>query len=371
MLMSRRAFIRLVSATAVMAGPMTGFAAPRMKTCIEMKRRPGGPAPLALERGLKWDSGATLRVAFTGGESGLLGMIEAYANVWTEYANIKWAFGDHPRSDIRISFREGGGHWSYIGTDSLSVPPGEPTMNLDLGSGASEVDIRSVTLHEFGHALGCIHEHQNPEGGIPWNVDAVFEYYRRTQGWSDREIEENILDKYSSDQINASEYDPLSIMHYPIPNWLTQGDFEVDWNRALSTGDKAFIGGEYPFADSPSDQENTEVSDEPEEAIETEAGVYSIFLHNKTSLRIQAIVHYLPVGSDSWKTNGWYQLRPGQKYQIDVETDNRNIHVYAAEVDGDMLFEGDYEVYYEGESFACDTHYMGEQIGTHIVEFTQ
>jgi serralysin len=26
-----------------------------------------------------------------------------------------------------------------------------------------------VVLHEFGHALGCPHEHQHPEYDIDWN----------------------------------------------------------------------------------------------------------------------------------------------------------------------------------------------------------
>ena len=34
-------------------------------------------------------------------------------------------------------------------------------------------ELRRVVLHEFGHALGLIHEHQNPEGGIEWNEPAV------------------------------------------------------------------------------------------------------------------------------------------------------------------------------------------------------
>ena len=29
-----------------------------------------------------------------------------------------------------------------------------------------EEELRSVVLHEFGHALGLIHEHQNPLSGI-------------------------------------------------------------------------------------------------------------------------------------------------------------------------------------------------------------
>lgn len=27
--------------------------------------------------------------------------------------------------------------------------------------------------HEFGHALGLAHEHQNPAGGIEWNEEVI------------------------------------------------------------------------------------------------------------------------------------------------------------------------------------------------------
>lgn len=36
-----------------------------------------------------------------------------------------------------------------------------------------------VVLHEFGHALGAIHEHQHPEAAIPWDKPKVYEYYAR------------------------------------------------------------------------------------------------------------------------------------------------------------------------------------------------
>ncbi|WP_437321271.1 matrixin family metalloprotease [Sorangium sp. So ce385] len=31
---------------------------------------------------------------------------------------------------------------------------------------STQADVESVVLHEFGHALGLIHEHQHPENGI-------------------------------------------------------------------------------------------------------------------------------------------------------------------------------------------------------------
>ncbi len=60
-----------------------------------------------------------------------------------------------------------GGSWSYIGTDATRLPLESFTMNLGF------ID-RTTVLHEFGHALGLIHEHQSPfKGGFEWDRDEV------------------------------------------------------------------------------------------------------------------------------------------------------------------------------------------------------
>ena len=61
----------------------------------------------------------------------------------------------------------GQGSWSYLGTDATRVPKESFTMNLGF------VD-RPTVLHEFGHSLGLIHEHQSPfPGGFKWNRENV------------------------------------------------------------------------------------------------------------------------------------------------------------------------------------------------------
>ena len=110
-----------------------------------------------------------------------------------------------------------------------------------------DYEIRRTTLHEFGHALGLIHEHQNPLQNIQWNVEKVYTYYAQTQGWSRQDVDQNLFRKYSSTQTQFCRYDPLSIMHYSVPKQLTLDGFEVRWNYQLSVEDKGFIGRMYPF----------------------------------------------------------------------------------------------------------------------------
>lgn len=132
------------------------------------------PVALAALTGKLWKPGRTLRVTFMDGEPGVHQRVEQFAHEWSRYANIKFVFGSDPASEVRISFLQPGS-WSYIGTDVLTIPRNQPTMNFGwLKSSTPNDEYSRVVIHEFGHAIGCIHEHQNPATNIPWNKEAVY-----------------------------------------------------------------------------------------------------------------------------------------------------------------------------------------------------
>ncbi len=211
---------------------------------------PWHPKPaLAALTGKLWAPGRTLRVAFLDGEPSVQRRVPAFAAAWTRYANLRLDFADDPAADIRISFAQPGS-WSYVGVDALSVPQNRPTMNFGwLTAATSDEEFARVVTHEFGHALGCIHEHQNPTAGIPWNKPAVYEYYAGPPNyWNKEQVDANLFERYSADITQFSQFDPASIMLYPIPNEFTIGDFETGWNNALSAVDKQYIAALYPSA---------------------------------------------------------------------------------------------------------------------------
>lgn len=101
-------------------------------------------------------------------------------------------------------------------------------------------------IHEFGHALGCVHEHQSPAAAIPWNRDAVYYYYLVNDGWNRAEVDAQIFAEWAAADTQFTPFDPASIMEYPVPPELTTNGFSIGWNRVLSEGDKAFIREMYP-----------------------------------------------------------------------------------------------------------------------------
>ena len=118
----------------------------------------------------------------------------------------------------------------------------EPTTSLR--------EYQRVVRHEFGHALGMIHEHQNPDaaGKIPWDRPKVYAYYAQ-QGWSTEDVDFNIFDTYDEDATNFTTFDPTSIMQYAIPDSLTIGSYSDRLeHRVVARPTVDFMRSQYPEA---------------------------------------------------------------------------------------------------------------------------
>lgn len=217
-----------------------------IKVCMDVAP-PETAEELAVTK--KWANGKVLRVHFLGGNAAVQQKVKQYAKKWEDHANIKFDFVNDPKAEIRVGFVLDGTSWSALGTDALNknfFPAGAPTMNYGwLTPTSDEDEFSRVIVHEFGHCLGCIHEHQNPAGKIPWNKDAVYRYYEQ-RGWNKARVDQNLFRKYDQNQTQFTAFDKASIMLYPIPKELTDGKMEVGWNRQLSATDKQFIGQLYP-----------------------------------------------------------------------------------------------------------------------------
>lgn len=205
----------------------------------------------ALLKEFKWERGARISVRFLEGDPDLQDRVRAVAQEWTgpSMANLELLFEEEDPGTVRIGFAQGDGSWSYLGTTAQQIPTEQATMNYGwLTPDSPDDELRRVVLHEFGHALGLIHEHQNPNRPIQWNRAAVIaDLSGPPNYWDEPTIEHNIFKRYSPEELESTPVDPESIMMYPIPAaWTTDG-FSVDLNSELSQTDVEFIREAYPW----------------------------------------------------------------------------------------------------------------------------
>ena len=201
-----------------------------------------------------WRPGRTLRIQFLDGTPFLRARVERYAGEWTRHANLRFEFGSHSRAEIRISFlSDPGSSWSALGTDALVglyYPRHQPTMSFGwLDDDTPEEELARVIMHEFGHAIGCIHEHPHPAGGIAWDEAAVIAHFSGPPNhWDEAAIRRNVIDRYSSQQLNGPTFDPDSIMRYALPEHLARTGAGTRENGVLSAGDIELVQRAYPRA---------------------------------------------------------------------------------------------------------------------------
>jgi len=126
---------------------------------------------------------------------------------------------------IRISFAVEGAY-SYVGTTNLQEQaydalrnPGR--TNETMGLGWLDENLQGgVVKHEFGHMIGLMHEHQRPDAKGADKLDFVdsavlTDFFKGPPNyWDDNMIENNVFKTFEYTTLNASVYDPKSIMHY-------------------------------------------------------------------------------------------------------------------------------------------------------------
>ncbi len=205
--------------------------------------------PLAIATDFMWAPGSVITVSLSGGSAALQSRIQQYANEWSKWGNIRFRFvADPMQAQVRAEINNDKSSWSLLGRDALAVAAPEKTMNFGwLTDGTGDDEVRRVVQHEFGHALGMIHEHQSPAAGIPWDRDKVLAYYKRQYQWDDATIEANVLNQAPAASTNFSQYDPTSIMQYRIDPSLTTNRYSVGMNNSLSAIDKQFFAAFYPY----------------------------------------------------------------------------------------------------------------------------
>lgn len=164
---------------------------------------------------------------------------------------------------VRIS-RQGGGYWSYLGTDILHISTSRQTMNLEgFTMSTPESEFKRVIRHETGHTLGFPHEHMRREIVARIDRQKAYDYFRRTQGWNQSMVDQQVLTPLDEQSILGTPTDQTSIMCYQLPGLITKDGSPVLGGTDINPTDRAFAKRIYPSAAASFQQ--------PEEAGEAES----------------------------------------------------------------------------------------------------
>ena len=205
-----------------------------------------------------WDRPARgalqLNVVFLDGHPTVQDLVKRHVRAWEEAAHIKFNFLGRDRfvdAHIRITMPPSRIFQSYLGNGSLMIDRRLPSMTLGFTNEVLAIpsEVRRLVLHEFGHALGLIHEHQNPNGGLKFRVPEVYQYFWQHHRWDERTVREQVIQPARAAELkNATKFDPDSIMLYAFPaSIIAAGPVTATrLNSELSVSDRNYIASLYP-----------------------------------------------------------------------------------------------------------------------------
>lgn len=194
------------------------------------------------------NKGVKLTVGFLDNPpAALRSRILTHMNAWSKTANVTFV-QTQTDPQVRIARVENDGYWSYLGTDILTIPKDEPTMNLEgFTMQTSEAEFHRVVRHETGHTLGSPHEHMRRELVKLIDVNKAIDFFGITQGWSPEMVRQQVLTPIEEGSLRGTAHaDPNSIMCYQIPGQITKSGDPIIGGADIDKSDFDFMALIYP-----------------------------------------------------------------------------------------------------------------------------
>jgi hypothetical protein len=212
-----------------------------------------------------------LRVCFFGGSQAVRAAVAQVGNEWIRSdMGIRFDFGkkgklrdcdpnDGKEDQIRISFDQPG-YWSHLGQNSiLYAKQEEPSMNLEGFEKFEDISVlkqgeaKGIILHEFGHALGLLHEHQSPNATCKDEFNWAHinkQLSEPPNSWDQETIDFN-MQPFSGEDLMLTEFDVNSVMLYSFPpDYYRDGAnskcYVPSSNNAISEVDYVTVAYMYP-----------------------------------------------------------------------------------------------------------------------------
>ena len=214
------------------------------ESAVEIKK-----AALVADTTKLWENGKILNVVFLDGSQEMQESVAKYAKEWSLYANIDFKFytkDNFPKSlkpDIRVTFKAKGNN-SSVGTDSKRDFWAH-SMSLSALSNENFIN-RYYIIHEFGHAIGLEHEHQNINRSFELDEDNAYAYCKKVFSMNKTDCRNFIFEVKRGKAIYSSKYDPKSIMHYSLHEDMLKEKMDLSTSYNLSLLDKLEIAKLYP-----------------------------------------------------------------------------------------------------------------------------